>query len=169
MPKIIYARPLLPDERRELVRMAEGLDTRMAQRARVILLSSEERYRVPEIADMIGLGSDKVRKWIHRFNKEGMQGLYTRPYKPGPPPKFDVETRRKIVRVAQTPPRQLGLLFSTWTLHNLKRYLAQAGVVDHISHETLRKILKEANVDWRRHYFPRPYMKARFVSGSRET
>lgn len=163
MPKIIYARPLLPDERRELVRMAEGADPRMAQRARVILLSSEERYRVPEIAAMIELGPDKVRKWIHRFNKEGVKGLYTRPYKPGPPPKFDAETRQRIVKIAQTPPRQLGLLFSTWTLHNLKGYLAKTGVVDHISHETLRKILKEARVDWRRHYFPRPYMQARYT------
>ncbi len=152
MPKLIYARPLLPDERRELLRMAEGPDPMLAKRARVILLSSEERYRVPEIAAMVGLGSDKVRKWIHRFNERGIEGLRTRPFKPGPPPKYRGATRQKILEIAQTPPRQLGLLFSTWTLHNLQRYLMEQGVVDHISHETLRKILKEANVDWRRYY-----------------
>lgn len=152
MPKIIYARPLLPDERRELVRMLRSPDERLAQRARVILLSSEERYRVPEIANMVGLGADKVRKWIHRFNKFGLEGLRTRGRKPGPPPKFHGTTRRRIVEIAQTPPRRLGLLFSTWTLHNLRRYLIEQGVVEEISHETLRKILKEANVDWRRPY-----------------
>ncbi len=152
MPKIIYARPLLPDERRELTRMMHGPNERLAQRARIILLSSEERYRVPEIAEMVGLGPDKVRKWIHRFNRHGVDGLRARGQKPGPPPKFRGMTRRKIVEIAQTPPRRLGLLFSTWTLHNLRRYLMEQGVVDEISHETLRKILKEANVDWRRPY-----------------
>ena len=152
MPKIIYARPLLPDERRELVRMLNSPDERLVQRARIILLSAEDRYRVPEIAEMVGLGADKVRKWIHRFNKQGVEGLRARGQKPGPPPKFRGPTRQKIIEIAQTPPRRLGLLFSTWTLHNLRRYLMEQGVVDEISHETLRKILKEARVDWRRPY-----------------
>ncbi len=152
MPKILHARPLLPDERRQLTRMLQSPDERLAQRARIILLSSEERYRVPEIAQMVGLGPDKVRKWIHRFNRHGVDGLTARNQKPGPPPKFQGVTRRKIVEIAQTPPRRLGLLFSTWTLYNLRRYLIEQGVVDNISHETLRKILKEANVDWRRPY-----------------
>lgn len=150
MPKIIFARPLLPDERKALVRMAEGKDPDLAVRARVILLSSEERYRVPEIAQMVGLGADKVRKWIHRFNRHGVKGLHNQYNKPGPPPKFQPEVRRQIIAIAQTPPRQLGLLFSTWTLQSLQKYLIEQGVVDHISHETLRKILREAGVDWRR-------------------
>ncbi len=152
MPKIIFARPLLPDERRELVRMAEGGDPELAQRARVILLSAEERYRVPEIAQMVGLGADKVRKWIHRFNQYGINGLQKRGTKPGPPPKFRGDVRKKIVSIARTPPRHLGLLFSTWTLHNLQQYLMDQGIVDHISHETLRKILREEGVDWRRSF-----------------
>ncbi len=156
MPKILFARPLLPDERRELVRLAEGDDPQLAQRARVILLSSEERYRVPEIAAMVGLGPDKVRKWIHRFNEHGIQGLRQISGKPGPPPKFREGTRKRIIEIAQTPPRQLGLLFSTWTLQNLQKYLMEQGIVDRISHETLRKILREANVDWRRAYL-RPW------------
>ncbi|NPA91246.1 MAG: helix-turn-helix domain containing protein [Chloroflexi bacterium] len=151
MPKLIFARPLLPDERRELVRMAESSDPTMRARAKVILYSAEERYRVPEIALLVGLGPDKVRKWIHRFNTQGLRGLKNRAYKPGPPPRFRGMTRKKIIEIAQTPPRTLGLLFSTWTLHSLRRYLIEQGIVDHISHETLRKILKEANVDWRKH------------------
>ncbi len=154
MPKLIYARPLLPDERRELIRMRDGGNKHMALRAQIVLLSADERYRVPEIAAIVGLGSDKVRKWIHRFNQRGVDGLRPRDFKPGPPPKFRGTTRRRILEIAQTPPRQLGLLFSSWTLHNLKRYLIEQGIVDHISHETLRKILREANVDWRRHYLP---------------
>ncbi len=151
MPKLIYARPLLPDERRELVRMAESNDVTMQTRAKVILLSAEERYRVPEIALIVGLGPDKVRKWIHRFNTQGINGLRTRKSKPGPPSRFRGMTRQKILEIAQTSPRQLGLLFSSWTLHNLRKYLIDQGIVDHISHETLRKILKNANVDWRQH------------------
>ncbi len=151
MPKLLYARPLLPDERRELVRMAEGSDEIMKTRAKVVLLSAEEHYRVPEIALLVGLGPDKVRKWIHRFNTQGLKGLRTRTFKPGPPSRFRGVIREKILEIAQTSPRALGLLFSSWTLHNLRDYLIEQGIVDHISHETLRKILREANVDWRQH------------------
>ncbi len=152
MPKLLYARPLLPDERRQLLQMQRNPNPQIATRAQIILLSADERYRVPEISTKVKLGADKVRKWIHRFNAHGIKGLTNRDFKPGPPPKFRGATRHRIIEIAQTPPRQLGLLFSTWTLHNLKRYLTEEGVVDHISHETLRKILREAEVDWRRHY-----------------
>ncbi len=157
MPRLLFARQLTDKDREILKKMATSADNeRLQRRAQAILLSADERYRVPEIAPMVGLGADKIRKWIVRFNTGGTEGLRTRDYRPGPPPRFTEDIKKDIIRIATTPPRSLGLLFSNWTLHSMKRYLVQAGVVEEISHETLRKILKEANVDWRRRYSYRP-------------
>ena len=156
MPKLLFARAINDEERKRLRDLAASDDERMKRRAQAILLSADDRYRVPEIARMVILGADKVRKWIVRFNEGGIDGLKTRNYKPGPPPRFTEDIKDNIIRIATTPPRSLGLLFSNWTLHGLKAYLMESGTVDEISHETLRKILKEANVDWRRRYSYRP-------------
>lgn len=53
-----------------------------------------------------------------------------------------------IARLATTPPRDLGLKFTTWTLRKLKEHLAENVNVE-ISHETIRKGLEKRNIDWR--------------------
>jgi hypothetical protein len=43
----------------------------------------------------------------------------------------------------------MGLKFTTWTLRNLREYLVEHEVVEEISHETIRRILKEEDIDWK--------------------
>lgn len=150
MPKLLFARSLDDDERDALERMIAGDNANLQQRALIILLSAEERYRVPEIAPMVGLHVDKVRKWITRFNEQGLKGLQPAHRKPGPRGKFGPETRKRIVEVAGKSPRQLGLRRSVWTLDSLRDYLIQAQVVEEISRESLRQILLRNNVNWQR-------------------
>jgi hypothetical protein len=57
----------------------------------------------------------------------------------GPPP--DPADRR-------CRPRDLGLPFSAWSLAKLAEYLARMGVVDSISRETVRQILRAGGVSW---------------------
>lgn len=148
MPKLLFARPLQDHERATLERMMAGDDVNLRQRALIILLSADERYRVPEIAPMVGLHMDKVRKWITRFNEQGLKGLQPAYKRPGPREKFDARTRKRIVELATMSPRELGQLRSTWTLDSLRNYLLENGVVSEISRESLRQILLSANVNW---------------------
>jgi transposase len=119
----------------------------LARRAAIILLSSEERYRVPEVATLVSMHESSVRYWIHRFNEEGMPVL--RPDEAsGRGSRIDPDLRDTLVELAITPPRQLGLKFTTWTLRELQGYLVDQEIVDTISHETIRQILKDEEVDW---------------------
>ena len=85
MPKLLFARPLDDQERATIEKIMAGDNETLKQRTLIVLLSSEERYRVPEIAPMVGLHVDKVRKWVIRFNKQGLSGLQPPRRKPGPP------------------------------------------------------------------------------------
>lgn len=150
MPKLLFARDLEESERETLERMIGGDNSVLRQRALIVLLSSNERYRVPEIAPMVGLHVDKVRKWIARFNRYGMKGLQPTRRKPGPRGKFDEDVRQEIIKAACTPPRQLGQLRTVWTLDFLRKYLCDNDIVDEISRESLRQILISNDVNWQR-------------------
>lgn len=151
MPKLLFARPLEQEERANLERLMAEENEALKQRALIVLLSSQGQYRVPEIAPLVGMHVDKVRKWVIRFNTHGMKGLQPTRRKPGPRGKFDPKTRNLIVEIARTPPRDLGLLRTTWTLEALRDYLTGRGIVDEISRESLRQILLQGNVSWQNH------------------
>jgi transposase len=151
MPKLLFARPLDHEERVTLEHLMAGDNEMIKQRALIVLLSSQGRYRVPEIAPMVGLHVDKVRKWVIRFNSHGMKGLQPARRKPGPHGKFEPKVRARIIELARTPPRDLGLLRTSWTLDTLRDYLLDNEIVDEISRESLRQILLQGNVSWQSH------------------
>ncbi|MGH2542702.1 MAG: helix-turn-helix domain-containing protein [Ardenticatenaceae bacterium] len=151
----IYARELKYSEAQQLRGWLEGDDRELAHRARVILLSSEG-YRVPEISPLVRAHPANLRKWIHRFNQCGIRGLVS-PRGGGPPPRITMQQKASIVNLSQKRPRDLGLQFSRWTLHKLAEQAAEQGIVQSISHEYVRQILKSAGVDYRRQR--RPYMR----------
>ena len=77
-----------------------------------------------------------IRKWIHKFNNEGTEGLVTK-IDYSPMVKIDNDTRKEIVKIASTNPRDLELKFSTWSLRSLSGYLTKEDkkIVKHgISH-----------------------------------
>jgi transposase len=151
MPKLLFARPLDPHERLTLEKLMAQDNEHLKQRALIVLLSSQGQYRIPEIAPMVGLHVDKVRKWVIRFNNQGMEGLQPTRRKPGPRGKFDHSVRAHILEIARTPPRQLDLLRTNWTLDALRDYLIDKNIVDEISRESLRQILLRGNVSWQTH------------------
>jgi len=147
----LYARRLTDEDRRRLEDLAFNLSVQPAlrQRAMVILLS-REGYKTTEIAEQVDLHALNVRKWIHRFNKEGMAGLHDRP-RCGRPPKLDMILRRLVWEIVATDPRILGCTFSTWTATRLMRYLRQQDLVEDISYESIRQMFREAQVVSRIH------------------
>jgi transposase len=75
--------------------------------------------------------------------------LYPR-YKGGRPPKFSLGQRREIKKIAKAKPAEYDLPFSTWSLSRLADFLVAEGVVDDISHEGLRVLLREEGVTFQR-------------------
>jgi transposase len=92
---------------------------------------------------------DRVRDVIHNFNTDGFDSLYPK-YKGGRPPKFILGQRREIKKIAKSRPADHSLPFSTWSLSKLGEFLVAEGVVDDISHEGLRMLLREEGITFQR-------------------
>jgi transposase len=144
---VLYARKLTKAEEGQLQLWSSGDDPTMKHRAEIILLSSQG-YRIPEIGSLARSHPANLRKWIHRFNEQGCDGLRTR-HAAGSRLRFTTQQRTQIVQLAQARPRELGLNFTRWTLHRLAQQAASRGIVERISHECVRQILKEAARDYR--------------------
>lgn len=135
----LYVRSFKADEQAKLNDMAQGGDPELAQRAQIVLLSSE-RVGVHEIGARVNLHPINVRKWIHRFDKMGVKGLLPR-HSPGRPPVFTKEQRDAIAELAMTDPETLGLGFDVWSLQRLRNQLIARGIVKEVSAETIRQQL----------------------------
>jgi transposase len=90
-----------------------------------------------------------VRDVIRNFNADGFGSLYSK-YKGGRPPKFALPQRREIKKVARSRPAEHDLPFSTWSLSKLAEFLVAQGLIDDISHEGLRALLREEGVTFQR-------------------
>jgi transposase len=78
---------------------------------------------------------------IRNFNADGFGSLYPK-YSGGRPKRFTLSERREIKKIAKSGPAEHGLPFSTWSLAKLADFLVTEGVVDDISHEGLRVLLR---------------------------
>jgi len=145
----LYVRSLSEKEGTQLDKMIAGPTTEaMGTRAHIVLLSSQG-YNSTEIASLVGRHPASVRKWIHRFNEQGISSLINAP-SPGRKRSYTNDQAQQMVEIALTEPRALGQPFSRWSLHRLVRYLVETGVVDTISHDTVWRILRAKGVHFQK-------------------
>ena len=116
------------------------------RRAQIVLLAAQ-RMPAPRIAEVVFSDPDTVREVIHNFNRDGFDALYPR-YRGGRPRTFTLPQRRAIKRIALSAPSDLGQPFATWSLAKLADYLVAEEVVDDITHEGLRQLLREEDVSF---------------------
>jgi transposase len=146
----VRVREIDDDEGRRLVRIVRRDSGSVVtwRRAQMVLLSAQG-MDVPAIAKVAFTSEDRVRDVIHNFNADGFDSLYPR-YKGGHAPKFTLGQRREIKKIAKSRPVEHGLPFSTWSLSKLADFLVAEGVVEDISHEGLRTLLREEGVTFQR-------------------
>ena len=116
------------------------------RRAQMVLLSAQG-MDVAQIAKVAFTSPDRVRAVLHNFNEDGFDSLVPR-YAGGRPPFFTLPQRRQIKKIALSRPADHDLPFSTWSLSKLAEFLVAEGVVDDISHEGLRVLLREEGVSF---------------------
>jgi transposase len=146
----LRVREIDDDEGRRLVRIVRrgGGSVVTWRRAQMVLLSAQH-MDVPAIAKVAFTSEDRVRDVIRNFNADGFSALYPK-YKGGRPPKFTLGQRREVKKIAKARPAEYDLPFSTWSLSKLADFLVAEGVVDDISHEGLRVLLREEGVTFQR-------------------
>jgi transposase len=116
------------------------------RRAQMVLLSAQG-MDVAGIAKVTFTSPDRVREVINNFNDDGFDSLYPK-YAGGRPPTFTLPQRQAIKKVALSRPTDHGLPFSNWSLSKLAEFLVAEGVVDDISHEGLRALLRKEEVSF---------------------
>ena len=114
-----------------------------------MVLLSAQGLPVAKIAEVTFTSADRARDVIHNFNADGFASFYAK-YKGGLPKTFTLPEHREIKKIAKSKPVEHGLPFSTCSLAKLAEFLAAEGVVDDISHEGLRILLREEGVSFQR-------------------
>ena len=153
MPKFVRARPPLDDSEGRKIRGLAGARHAPAdwiERARIIALSWDG-LAVPAIAARVGCHQNTVRRWLHRFNAAGLDGLGDRPGA-GRKRRITEAQRSAIIALARSePPGQLardgaGELSADdergpaqWTLETLAQTARDAGIA--VGRSQVRRIL----------------------------
>jgi len=146
----VHVRPISNEEGNRLLRiLRRGTGPVVTWRRAQMVLLSAQAMDVPQIAKVTFTSEDRVRDVIHNFNTDGFESLYPR-YKGGRPPKFTESQRDEIKRIALSRPEDHKQPFSTWSLSKLADFLVDKGVVEDISHERLRTMLREQGVSFQR-------------------
>lgn len=114
------------------------------RRAQMVLLSAQG-MDIAQIARVAFTSPDRVRDVINSFNDDGFESLYPR-YAGGRPRTFTLGQRQAIKKIALSRPVDHDLPFSTWSLSKLAEFLVAEGVVDDISQESLRDLLRKEGV-----------------------
>ena len=162
MPKFLRARPPLDDSEARKIRRLAGARHAPAdwsERAQVIALSWDG-LGVAEIAAKAGCHANTVRRWLHRFNAAGLDGLGDRPGA-GRRRRITEAQRSAIIALARSgPPGRLardgaGELSAgdergpaQWTLDTLAQAARDAGI--QVQRSQVRRILLAEKVRWRR-------------------
>jgi transposase len=162
VPKFLRARPPLDDSESKKIRRLAGARHAPADwsdRARIVALSWDG-LGVAEIAAGVGCHENTVRRWLHRFNAAGIDGLGDRPGA-GRRRRITEAQRSAIIALARSVPsgrlardgagelsaeREDGP--AQWTLDTLAQVARDAGI--QVGRSQVRRILLAEKVRWRR-------------------
>jgi transposase len=144
----VQVREISNDEGNRLLRIVRRSSGSVVtwRRAQMVLLSAQGMDPAG-IAEVTFTSADRVRDVLHNFNADGFESLKPK-YAGGRPPKFDLGQRAEIKKIALSRPADHRLPFSTWSLSKLADFLVAEGVVEDISHEGLRALLREQGVSF---------------------
>jgi transposase len=162
VPKFLRARAPQDDHETRKIRRLAGARHAPAdwiERARVVALSWDG-LGVAAIAARVGCHENTVRRWLHRFNAAGVDGLGNRPGC-GRRRRITEAERSRIIALARSlPPGQLardatGELSADdergpaqWTLDTLSQAARDTGI--QVGRSQVRRILLAEKVRWRR-------------------
>ncbi len=161
MPKILRVRAAHDEREEKQVRTLAGSRHGPADwilHARIVARSWDGE-RVEAIAQELHCSPQTVRRRLHRFDAEGIEGLGDRP-KPGRPRRLTVEDDSQLIAlVRKAPPGRLvtqrdGTMVAReeegeaqWSLNALARAAKDAGIP--VKRSQIRRILLREGVRWR--------------------
>ena len=141
MPAKKYIVDLTREERQELLELTSkgSQSVRKVRRGR-ILLKADEGWKDREIMAALDTSSTTVERTRKRFVEGGLEKALNEEPRPGQRRKLDGRGEAHLIALACS---EAPAGHSHWTLRLLAGKLVELGVVDSISHETVRQTLKK--------------------------
>jgi len=119
-------------------------DVRLRTRAQMVLLSAEQNMTAQQIGQIVRQNEQTVRRWLKRYQAEGVNGLSDAP-RPGAPGKVTPEYCERLLNIVRQRPRALEQPYSLWTLERLADFMAEETGM-RVSAVTVRRILKDGDI-----------------------
>jgi transposase len=114
---------------------------RKITRCRVLLLAGEGKNDT-QIIEALGIARNTVKQIRSRYVHEGLEAAINERPRPGAPKKFSGRQRAKITAMACSEPPEGR---SGWTLRLIADRVVELDMVDSISYQTVKRILKKTN------------------------
>ena len=140
---ITRTEPTAADLRRQAARTR---DAKAARRMLAIALVLEGHLRT-EAARSCGMDRQTLRDWVHRYNAEGLPGLFDRPGRPGPKPRLSPAQEAELERWVETGPDPAEHSVMRWRRVNLRDLIERRFGV-RLHERTVGKLLRR--LDFRR-------------------
>ncbi len=142
MPAKLYRVDLSGSEREELERLTRKgkVSARKMKRAQ-ILLKAAEGWRDEDIMQALSTSRSTVERTRRRFVEGGLERALNEDKRPGQQRKLDGRGEAQLIALAcsERPDNSQA----RWSLRLLAEKLVAMGVVEHISHETVRQTMKK--------------------------
>jgi transposase len=142
-----YIVNLSDNEREELLALTKSgeISARKLKRAQMLLLA-DEGQRDTEIAAVLKTGLRTVERTRRRFVLEGLHPALNEKPRPGARAKLDAKGEAVLEMLAKSKPPEGK---KRWTLQLLADRLVELQVVEEISDETVRSIVKKNDLSYR--------------------
>lgn len=133
-------------ERRYLQKIVEsGKDkARKITRCRVLLLADEAKGKTDEeISDALNVCLATIFNIRRRYHQGGLERAIQEAARSGQPPKFNGKSMAKITAIACSKPPEGH---ARWSLRLLADSIVELDIVESISYQSIRNILKKTNL-----------------------
>lgn len=129
----------------EHIARSESLPWFQVRRAR-ICLAVAAGLRIDALASQMQCGVATVRRTCRLYEHAGVAGLVVRSGHPGRPARISPLEQAKIIQLACLEPVARGLHITHWSSADLARQAVADGIVSEISPRTVRRILREVEL-----------------------
>ena len=142
-----YIVELTDDERKELLELTKSgkISARKFKRAQMLLLADKGKTDA-EIADLLKVGFRTIERTRQRFVLEGVEASLREKPRPGAQSKLDSKGEAILETLAKSKPPGGR---KRWTLQLLSDRLVELKVVESISDETVRNVVKKNGLNYR--------------------
>jgi len=133
----------LSDEDREFLEtlIRQGELTAKAYRRALALLELDRGQTYIEVSKILQVTNSTVSTWAAKYRESGLEVLVDKP-RPGRPIEINGNERARVTALACSDPPE-G--YAEWSLRLLADKAVELGYCEHISHTSVKNILKKTN------------------------